>query len=276
MAWVIIPAYRPDKEMISVADQMWECGYKLLIVDDGSGEEYRAIFDAVSDICVVLRHPENRGKGAAIKSALSYIMGKREHRDVIGIMDADGQHLPEDMVKLLATAEAIEGILVLGVRSVGEKMPLRSRLGNENAETCVLNWDGTMDIYSPNQVDIQKLIKNGAYQSWIFGPSLLDENGKAKKSFYTWDYIRKSHPRTAIGYYEPGHYCLLLVDGRQLSTRGMFPSEMAQLFEKLGCKSAYNLDGGHCSFMTYKDQVVNHPYKPEHQVSDGIFITEGL
>lgn len=145
-----------------------------------------------------------------------------------------------------------------------------------NAETCVLNWDGTMDIYSPGQVDVQQLIKKGAYQSWIFGPSLLDENGKAKKTFLTWDYIRQSHPRTAIGYYEPGHYCLLLVDGRQPSSRGMFPSEMAQLFEKLGCKAAYNLDGGHCSFMTYKDQVVNHPYKPEHQVSDGIFITEGL
>lgn len=145
-----------------------------------------------------------------------------------------------------------------------------------DAETCVLNWDGTMDIYPPKQVDLQQLIKKGAYQSWIFGPSLLDENGKAKKTFYTWDYIRQSHPRTAIGYYEPGHYCLLLVDGRQPSSRGMFPSEMAQLFEKLGCKAAYNLDGGHCSFMTYKDQVVNHPYKPEHQVSDGIFITEGL
>ena len=82
---------------------------------------------------------------------------------------------------------------------------------------------------------------------------------------------------TAVSYVLADIYigCLLLVDGRQLSTRGMFPSEMAQLFEKLGCKSAYNLDGGHCPFMTYKDQVVNHPYKPEHQVSDGIFITEG-
>ena len=59
----------------------------------------------------------------------------------------------------------------------------RSR--QSDAETCVLNWDGMMDIYSPNQVDIQKLIKNGAYQNWIFGPSFLDENGKAKKSFYT-------------------------------------------------------------------------------------------
>ena len=35
-------------------------------------------------------------------------------------------------------------------------------------ETRVLNWDGTMDIYSPNQINLQKLIDKGAYQSWIF------------------------------------------------------------------------------------------------------------
>lgn len=83
-------------------------------------------------------------------------------------------------------------------------------------ETCVLNWDGTMDIYQPGQLDEQKLIGRGAYQSWIFGPSLLDANGKANDKFWTWTYIRRSHPRTAIGYFEPGHYCLLLVDGLSL------------------------------------------------------------
>lgn len=150
----------------------------------------------------------------------------------------------------------------------------RSR--QSDAETCVLNWDGTLDIYGPNQVDLQQLIDRGAYQSWIFGPSLLDENGKAKDSFLTWSYIRESHPRTAIGYYEPGHYCLLLVDGRQKSSRGMFLEEMAKVFEDLGCRAAYNLDGGHCSFMTFGDKMANHPYKPEHEVTDGIFITEGL
>lgn len=143
-------------------------------------------------------------------------------------------------------------------------------------ETCVLNWDGTMDIYSPDQIDIQQLIEKGAYQSWIFGPSLLDENGKAKEAFLTWDYIRQSHPRTAIGYYEPGHYCLLVVDGRQKSSRGMFLNEMAKVFEDLGCSAAYNLDGGHCSFMTFGGRTANHPYKPEHEVSDGIFIMEEL
>ena len=145
-----------------------------------------------------------------------------------------------------------------------------------DSETCVLNWDGTMDIYEPGQVDLDQLMERGAYQSWIFGPSLLDENGKAKESFWTWDYITYSHPRTAIGYFEPGHYCLLLVDGRQKDTRGMFLDEMAKVFENLGCKAAYNLDGGHCSFMTFQNQVANHPYKPEHEVTDSIFITEGL
>lgn len=143
-----------------------------------------------------------------------------------------------------------------------------------DAETCVLNRDGTMDIYPPGELDQEELVQKGAYQSWIFGPSLLDENGKAKQSFLTWDYIRQSHPRTAIGYYEPGHYCLLLADGRQDTSRGMFLEEMAKVFENLGCRKAYNLDGGHCSFMAFQGQIANHPYKPEHEVADGIFIME--
>lgn len=149
------------------------------------------------------------------------------------------------------------------------------RAENTDMETCVLNWDGTMKIYQPQEINTQQLIQDGAYQSWIFGPSLLDENGKAKSSFLTWDYIRESHPRTAIGYYEPGHYCLLVADGRQQTSRGMFLDEMAQLFESLGCKAAYNLDGGHCSFMTMQGKTVNHPYKSEHKVPDGIFVVEG-
>lgn len=142
------------------------------------------------------------------------------------------------------------------------------------SETCVLNWDGTMQIYGPGLLDKGQMIEQGAYQSWIFGPSLLDEAGKAKTSFTTWSYITQSHPRTALGYYEPGHYCLLVADGRQESCRGMFLSEMAEVFENLGCKIAYNLDGGHCSFMTFQGNVANHPYKKEHEIPDGIVITE--
>ena len=56
----------------------------------------------------------------------------------------------------------------------------------------------------------------------------------------------------------------------------MFLDEMARLFEKLGCKAAYNLDGGHTAFMTMGDRIINRPYKPHNKVADGIFIVEGL
>ncbi len=183
-----------------------------------------------------------------------------------------------DMSKRLQSILAINGDSYSNNRHKDNGTIIRNgkvyRSKQSDVETCVLNMDGTMDIYGPNQVDLKHLQEKGAYQSWVFGPSLLGEYGKAKRDFLTWDYIKESHPRTAIGYYEPGHYCFLQVDGRQNQTRGMFLEEMAKIFEDLGCQKAYNLDGGHCSFMTKGDKVVNHPYKAEHTVQDGIFIQE--
>lgn len=98
MAYVVIPAYCPDRALISLVEQMWQTGCRIIVVDDGSGEEFQDIFEEISDVSVILRHPENRGKGAAIKSALQYIEQNHGHRDVVGIMDADGQHLPEDIL----------------------------------------------------------------------------------------------------------------------------------------------------------------------------------
>ena len=146
------------------------------------------------------------------------------------------------------------------------------RAKQTDTETCVLNWNGTMQIYQPGTVNPDTLIQNGAYQSWVFGPSLLNEDGTAKTNFLTRSYLKESHPRTAIGYYEPGHYCLLLVDGRQSASRGMFLDEMSKLFADLGCKVAYNLDGGHCSFMYFNGGITNNPYKPEHEIADGILL----
>ena len=133
MSVVIIPAYKPDWTLTEIAEKLWAYGCRIIVVDDGSGEEYQPIFDNVKDICIVLCHKENRGKGAAIKTALSYIRREIWERETIGIMDCDGQHLPEDMRKLLHFAEAHRKALVLGVRTVGKEMPLQSRLGNRIA-----------------------------------------------------------------------------------------------------------------------------------------------
>jgi exopolysaccharide biosynthesis protein/transposase len=143
------------------------------------------------------------------------------------------------------------------------------------SDVCILYKNGEMKTYSPDQFDLQQAMQDGAYQSWTFGPNLLDSQGKALKSFNTWDYIRKAHPRSAIGYYEPGHYCFVVVDGRQTGySRGMTLPELAQVFENLGCSAAYNLDGGHSTFMTMGDQVVNQPYKSSHEIVDCLYFGE--
>lgn len=135
MSVVIIPAYKPDETLVTITDCLWVYGCQTVVVDDGSGEEYGGIFDRVKDICIVLRHLENRGKGAAIKTALAYIKDEWWDSGPVGVMDCDGQHLPEDMVKLLEFARVHRKALVLGVRTVGAAMPLKSRWGNKITRT---------------------------------------------------------------------------------------------------------------------------------------------
>lgn len=131
MSVVIIPAYKPDRTLIAITDRLWAYGCQIIVVDDGSGEEYQQIFDEVKDICIVLCHVENHGKGAAIKTALSYIKQEVWENEPIGIMDCDGQHLPEDMMKLFQFTRTHRKTLVLGVRTVGKEMPFKSRIGNQ-------------------------------------------------------------------------------------------------------------------------------------------------
>lgn len=115
---------------MKMTDRLFEYGCKIIIVDDGSGEAYQPVFDRVKDICILLRHQENRGKGAALKTAFAYIQKEIWDDNLIGVMDCDGQHLPEDMMRLLEAAGNYRESMVLGVRSVGKEMPLKSRVGN--------------------------------------------------------------------------------------------------------------------------------------------------
>ncbi|MBO4390231.1 MAG: phosphodiester glycosidase family protein [Lachnospiraceae bacterium] len=138
-------------------------------------------------------------------------------------------------------------------------------------EQLVLCYDGTMKIYQPNTLTIEEAQATGVYQAWCFGPSLLNEDGSAKETFLlenednahdkwtTSSYLSKHHPRTAIGYFEPGHYVMVVVDGREDGySRGMTLKELSQFMSSLGCKVAYNLDGGDSSGMEYDGVVINH------------------
>lgn len=122
-------------------------------------------------------------------------------------------------------------------------------------DICVMYDDGRIVTYDKGTYVIEDILNDGALQVWNFGPALLDENGKAKQSFLMSTTVSYINPRSALGYYEPGHYCFVVVDGRQPGySDGMTMPQLAQLFEDLGCTCAYNLDGGGSAVMSFNHE----------------------
>lgn len=140
-------------------------------------------------------------------------------------------------------------------------------------QVCALYADGTMETYRAGEFDVDRAIRGGVWQAWDFGPELLDNGGKAFEEFKTG--IAGKNPRCAIGYYEPGHYCMILVDGRQNGySAGLTLKELADLFERMGCVRAYNLDGGMSANMAFGGKLVNRPAGGGRTVSDIFFVSD--
>lgn len=124
-----------------------------------------------------------------------------------------------------------------------------------NVTICALFQDGTMETYDAKGYTIEDIKSRGAVQVWSFGPVLLDENGQVREKYQMPSAVSQTNPRSAIGYYEPGHYCFVVVDGRQSGySKGMSIPELAAVFEELGCTKAYNLDGGGSAVMVFNQQ----------------------
>lgn len=121
--------------------------------------------------------------------------------------------------------------------------------------TCVLYWDGQMRTEEYDAFRSTTAMKKGAWQGWQFGPTLV-RNAKEAKDVKP----QGRNPRCILGYYEPGHYCIIMIDGRQKGySIGMNFAEMIKLARKLELTEAYNLDGGASAIMVFDGKIINQP-----------------
>lgn len=142
-----------------------------------------------------------------------------------------------------------------------------------NRDVCVIYRDGTMETFLAGHVDVDAIMDRGAWQAWCFGPALLDADGLPKTKFNT--NVAKRNPRCAIGYYAPGHYCFLVVDGRQRSySYGVSMEQLSELMYDLGCSVAYNLDGGATAVMATMNDVLNQRRNEDRECSDIVYIVD--
>ena len=138
-AVILIPSLEPDQRLPAYIQKLKEGGFAhIVVIDDGSGEAYRPIFDEVDAVenTVVLRHEVNRGKGVALKTGYTYII---EHlQDITGVItaDADGQHTVKDCLRMAEQLESGKRALYLGSRDFNlENIPPKSRSGNKITST---------------------------------------------------------------------------------------------------------------------------------------------
>ncbi|MBQ2952154.1 MAG: phosphodiester glycosidase family protein [Clostridia bacterium] len=148
---------------------------------------------------------------------------------------------------------------------------------SSDTEALAIMADGSFRVVQEGVVAAEALVEDGAMHVFSFGPALLvdgeiavttrDEVGKAMED----------NPRTAIGVYEPGHYVLLVADGRTRQSDGLTLYDLAEFMQGLGVTTAYNLDGGGSSSMVFMGEIINNPTTngrkiTERSVSDIVYI----
>jgi len=131
----VIPALNPPEELIGYIRELKHEGFdKIIVVDDGSREEFKEIFAELKEYygCDLLVHAVNMGKGRALKDALNYYLNEYSqfYKGVI-TADSDGQHLVKDVIRMDDEIGTDNSALILGVRDFDrENVPFKSRAGN--------------------------------------------------------------------------------------------------------------------------------------------------
>lgn len=131
---IVIPALNPDEKLVSLVERLKGLDAPpIVVVDDGSAEQSKAVFQRLEHIngCIVCRHEKNLGKGAALKTGIR--CADHFYPGAAGYVtaDADGQHSAADILYVSSVLEKHPTALILGTRDFsGQDVPFRSRWGN--------------------------------------------------------------------------------------------------------------------------------------------------
>lgn len=130
---VVIPAFNPDRQLVTLVHALRDIGLtRITVIDDGSHARHAKWFKEIDAIADVVSHSSNRGKGAALKTGIATVLEKAEGVYGVITVDADGQHLPEDVRRMYIEASRRPNELIMGCRDFsGTNIPFRSRFGNQ-------------------------------------------------------------------------------------------------------------------------------------------------
>ena len=124
--WIVIPAFKESVRVRTTLAELLPRYSNIVVVDDGSPDDTGAV--ARSCGVWVVRHPINRGQGAALQTGIDFAL--LQGAETIVTFDADGQHDPADIPAILEPVQSGAADIALGSRFLGHTvgMPLSRRI----------------------------------------------------------------------------------------------------------------------------------------------------
>lgn len=159
--YVVIPAYNEAKNIGDVLRQIVRTSIGVIVVDDGSRDD--TAYQATKICPIVLTHPINLGKGAAMKTGCEYAFNIL-HADGVIFMDSDGQHHPHEISKFVAELDKSHD-LVFGVRTFNRRMPKSRQLANKALSRIIAL---TFGAYIPDILSGFKAVSRNGYAKIIW------------------------------------------------------------------------------------------------------------
>ena len=130
---VIIPAYNPSNKLLELVKDLICEKIDILIINDGSNENINIFNKIKKEYNIkILEYEENKGKGHALKYGMQhYINNYKGYKGIITV-DADYQHLPKDVLKIMKEMDNNPDTIILGCRDFNSKnVPFSNRMGNK-------------------------------------------------------------------------------------------------------------------------------------------------
>lgn len=122
----VIPAFNEEEFIESVILKAKYYADRVIVVDDGSQDNTGRIAERTR--VIVLSHLINLGKGSALRTGVKAALKFKP--EFIVVLDADGQHNPEDIPRLINLLKENDLDIVIGSRTIKKGMPLIKRIGN--------------------------------------------------------------------------------------------------------------------------------------------------
>jgi glycosyltransferase involved in cell wall biosynthesis len=119
--------------------------YKIIIINDGSRPECDDIFETLKNRfqCIICYHKKNKGKGSSLKTGFQFVLDNFPHNHGCITLDADGQHTPEDVIKISNAMEKHPNQFILGTRDFSNNsIPFKSKWGNRITSFVFLLFTG--------------------------------------------------------------------------------------------------------------------------------------